>query len=508
MRGLAPGSRRLLLGGRSDRYTAPAATPSGRAPRAPIVTDAAADGMLQTLRVAVERGEARSLLAALEAALTNPARCARLLRGVRARASAMATRNASEVLLWHAKCTAALPAPEQRRRRVHAILRKLRRRHAAPMPNLGVEALPPSAEDVFSLQLTPSPGDDARLVSCASATIARWQPERFGLTGIVAPARARAAVRKWREGTGSGPTALPPRHVLRVCFWRTHAPTALASSGDCWVWWPGGRRVSPAEMCLFFGMEPACGLARALCDSRTVAPTTAVGLLGRAVASGVAASITRRLLDEGALRPPLSYASGCSGIDGFFAGVAQATGGRVTYLHAAEKRADARRVLSVAHGLADENIYMDACGAAASTARRVDLYVATPDCSLLSRRNHERCDAAVADGATRAWATLGFLANRRADVAVLENVAGADVVEALSALARALSGYTWRAQTLCARKDCGLLMARERHFLVGCRTRRRSARAAPYPRPHAALPQPARAPSRRGGMVGKKQTGR
>ena len=106
--------------------------------------------------------------------------------------------------------------------------------------------------------------------------------ECFGLTGIVAPARARAVVRKWREGTGSGPTALPPRHVLRVCFWRTHAPTALASSGDCWVWWPGGRRVSPAEMCLFFGMEPACGLARALCDSRTVAPTTAVGLLGRA----------------------------------------------------------------------------------------------------------------------------------------------------------------------------------------------------------------------------------
>ena len=59
------------------------------------------------------------------------------------------------------------------------------------------------------------------------------------------------------------------------------------------------------------------------------------------------------------------------------------------------------------------------------------------------------------------------MAGGRAEVAIVENVAGRDVEEALSAVVAALPLYEWRAKVVRARDDLGLPMARDRLFLVG-----------------------------------------
>ena len=345
------------------------------------------------------------------------------------------------------------------------LVRSLGRTRVPRLSVFGMPAVAPSTGTVFDMQL-PASSPPARPAPCCSV-IASWRPSRFGLTGILAPARAKSAVALWRAKSGASAKALPPESVLAPLFSLDSAPTALAQRNDVWVWWPGGRRVSTQEICGFFGVPRCSRLVSALSAPPTTSAAAAM-LLGKSVSSGVAEALSRRLIAVGALVPPVLYSSGCSGIDGFYPGLRAATGGRATYVHAAESADGARRVLAAAYGLRSGAIHKDVRSTAACTAERTQLRVDTPDCNKLSRRFHGRCDTSVAEGAVDAYATLGYLRRGRAEVAIIENVAERDSVEVFTeVVTKGLPGYKWSTAVVCPRRDCGGLMDRERLFLIG-----------------------------------------
>ena len=139
------------------------------------------------------------------------------------------------------------------------------------------------------------------------------------------------------------------------------------------------------------------------------------------------------------------------------AGVEQATGGQVTYVHAAEPRRECRAVLRRAYGLTTRSLHMDARSDAARTAPRTSVHFATPDCGKMSARNHHRSCSTTAEGVAEASENLGFLENGRSDIAIIENVAGRGVVEVRPAQPR----------PPCARLSA---RPRHRHSLLWCAT--------------------------------------
>jgi len=241
-------------------------------------------------------------------------------------------------------------------------------------------------------------------------------------------------------------------------------PTLTASRADQWWLVKRRRYMSVLEVARAFGLSDGNPLTAAL---RAVkCPATAVELAGRGIHSGVAHLLIQWIDAHAPLPANPTYASSCSGIDFFAAALHEARGGAFQYIHASECRPDARAVLRHAWGLDDAAVFPDARAPAAAGAPCVDLYVASPDCTHFSRRNHDKDAASLAAGAVAVASTLGFVLAGRARVVVVENVAEPDGVASIST-ALQQAPYTWHRQKLDALEHAGQPVSRERMFWVG-----------------------------------------
>ena len=479
---------RALLGGHGPRYKPAPPKDEKRARRAPSLTAPAADGLRRALEAMAAAGAAESWNQATRLLLLAPGNRRWALKLMERDCSAAARRNAAAVLEAHAQATqGAGPRTKLLVDRARVIERKLLRRARARLPRFELpprEA--PPVMGVRALKDAPCPAAPVVPKAAGAELVASWQPERFGLEGIVCLVRAKAIHARWSAGPQGRQGGLPPRPVMERIVRSDVAATHLANASDAYMWWPEGTPATVTEYLRFYGTPSESPLAVVLSDPDRISCRDAVAAVGRGVPSEAVCAIVEMLMKEGAVLPPTTWASSCSGIDMAYPGAVKATGGRLRYLHASERREPMRAVLKAAHGLCEAQIFRDATSEAAATAPKCGIYFNSADCSEMSSRFHGRSEASVASGAVAAGATLGFLALGRAEVAILENVAGRDVEEALSGVVAALPLYAWRARTVRARADLGLLMDRDRLFLVGLSAtaqRRVAARAKARSRP-------------------------
>jgi len=448
-------------------------------------------GVAAALLGALGRMQARAQFqspgAVLRAALESAA-IASKLRGLAAsRASPAAARQCAERLI--ALCAQAEGQDaDWRRRRVRTFINKLQRlagsigsriylRSALDEPRTGVHDAVERIWGERAGRRGPGPRLTARLEAAGFL--------REGVRGVVAPVRACKAVETWRRRRGAGASAQAPAGIMGHSTADDRLPAAVASRADHYLLLPELRYMHPDETAVVaFGARVWSPLNRALGrlgrEGAVVRPAVAMELLGRSMAAPVARLILEHAWREGWLRrpgygEPLRYASACSGIDMFAEALdaacegASAMARRPTwvYMHAAERRPEARAVLKAAWGLAEEDIFWDAAGADAAGAPRADLFMYSPDCGGFSRQNRGRGDDSVVAAARDAAEGAAFIRAGRALMVVIENVDERVGTEALAAVVSGLVGYTWYWVSLCAREHGGLVQARSRIFIVG-----------------------------------------
>ena len=469
-------ARRLgggIVGGYGPRRKAGDTTPTGRRRKAPALSLAAAAAIKGAL---LERGAragltsltaaARLVLADVEVAAAARAACARF-------GSKEAARLAGQWLAHFQEGAGELEAGEAKRRAA-LMVNVLGKNASAATGDIGLAPVAPSGAGFHELAAEARAGGaqhEQRLPSDKlSKRLRRAGFDAAGLRGVIVPVRACARVERWRRKQAR-PTGRPPAGLLADIVREHNLRAAVASRADQYFMLPEWRFAAPAEIAVgAFGVRVESPLLPAL---RRATAQQAGSIMGRALVATVARRIVEHIFHRGWLpvptaSAPLRYASACSGADLFAEGVAQACGADCwRYVHAAERRDDARRVLSAAWGLAEDDIFQDAGSAAAGAAAEVDLFAYTPECGQFSRRLHGRGPESVATGAMQVHDTAAFVRARRARVVAIENVAERDAVEAIDAVLARLGGYRWYSQRLDACLHGGVEQDRERHVWVG-----------------------------------------
>ena len=220
------------------------------------------------------------------------------------------------------------------------------------------------------------------------------------------------------------------------------------------------------------GLPDSNRLARTLGRPPKGSAREAVTWLGRAIHVGVARLLVKEMLARKWIEKGLKYGSAYSGIDTFAAALEEELGGEFEYAFASEAGAKQRGVLLNAwgeRGLRERRVREDAEGAGAVGEERVDLWVASPDCGVHSKRNHARDSEMQARSVEEIGASLRYVRAKRPNVVIVENVDEASIVGPLGAMLRRIEGYDWEDGALDASTDARQPVARRRHFWMGRR---------------------------------------
>ena len=291
---------------------------------------------------------------------------------------------------------------------------------------------------------------------------------------VICPERAA-----WKVAAAGRP--LLPKDRALMCVHTGKLPTAVASPADHFFLPVLGRYVRPVEMCAAFSV-PA-GLARVVLSSgRWLSARQACRCLGGAIHPGVAAVISRRLLQlspavEGLLSSEtgLRYASACSGVDMFAQGFGIAVGdGRWSYVMASERDPAVANALAQIYGrrgLGRAAVHKDACGReACEDGAPADLWVVSADCSPYSANNRFRSQERTNASLTELDRILDYARLHRPLAIVVENVDMPDAVCGITACLASLSAYSIFRQSLCPSQVAGAEMVRRRMFWIALRS--------------------------------------
>ena len=459
-------------GGRSERYLAPDATPTGRRPYPPRWSPPAAAATVSVLKELAGKAEDDWVPFFLEAA-QDSLRWKSLMAKLEKALTQIQFANASSILRDNRAAILELPKAE-RSQKARYVLRSCRRRAAdcPTLPSLGIPKAAAVTPASFLDLIATAPKLPVRATPSAERAegpleyVRRWDLGRVQHQGAVVFSRAGGRVREWLKRHDDASEAEIELSLANALVHKDILPTLTANKQDQ-PWLTGPQRyMSVHEVCRCMGLRDRSPITRALASMRY--PANAVQLLGKAVHAGVASLIVSMLEQEGLLPVYLTYASACSGIDTFAEALDVARpGGMFLYAHAAESDGAALDVLQRIWALPRARMYRDAADTA--DAPCVHLYMLTPDCHDFSKRRHGRDAEIVAQGAVEASYVSPFLAAGRATVAVVENVDERDGVGHLTTLVAAFPAYSWRSQRLAADEHAGFPTSRERRFWVGVR---------------------------------------
>ena len=268
---------------------------------------------------------------------------------------------------------------------------------------------------------------------------AAWPPH-----AVIVPERAASRLRAHRAK--AGPDTPLPDHLKSSLVHTGRLPTAVASAGDHFLMARTGEWASLAQMLGAFGVSPSSPASATMLSSRLMTERQWTECVGRAVAPDAAVAVMRRIEPSFAGRMPRApvYASACAGVD-FFAVAMDTLYDDWTYSAAWEIMPKLRKFLVKAYaprGLTAEHVYRDAgCVETARAAPGSDIYIVTPPCGDISKRNHHRTVESVS-GATSVYdAMLEFVHVHRPLVVVIENVDMPEFAHAALAALAALDGY-------------------------------------------------------------------
>ena len=169
---------------------------------------------------------------------------------------------------------------------------------------------------------------------------------------------------------------------------------------------------------------------------------------------------------------PITYASGCSGIDMFATALHHVTNGKWTYKFASEPDNNARDVLYSTYkhnGLDMKRIHGDVECKEAMNEDSVNLFVLTPPCGAFSSQNRKPQRKKQANELARIRMALRYVSLARPNVVVIENVTHPTVTTPISAEVARIEKYEWERRVICPSLHLGCPVKRPRMVWIGVR---------------------------------------
>ena len=365
-------------------------------------------------------------------------------------------------------------------RKAHAFLKPLYARRAA-RSEIQLLEVPPATSGPATFHAWIGPGiqgEKLRDFDKSQRTaegLDKWPLGWLNEVGVVCYERAAGRIRRERPGSDG----VPDGEFVKGLVKTKELATAVANPADHYVVIePGGamRYMRTSEVARAFMIPVNSALTSVLLGQRlaekgakALSAVQAVSCLGRCIHTGVARRIVHMLKSRGALPAEPTYGSAFSGIDTFAAAVEAEFDGKFEYVFASEKERRPRDALRCAwgrYGLTAETCFRDACGADATTAPTVDLWVCSPTCESYSKRNHDRQVEVQNLSLGKVWKSLQYVVNMRPRVVVMENVAEVGATGPMSGLISRLEGYAIYGGMLDPRSTAHAPIARERYFWV------------------------------------------
>ena len=474
----AAGAPRSLRGGRAKRYKARREAHGSVREYAPRWTDSTAAAVLYALKASKELANAESLEKHTISLLAHGQPMTRLGPIMKGRLTEAEKKEAGHVLAAH--CNKLKDRERSSYDIYKALMKTLYKRGAQAKPQALHRARIPVQYSTLDAMISRQPAQD-RLRSIGDnqrilGGVERWPMDRLQHRGIICYERALGRMTTEHKEWKGKPTV---RYMTSLVHTKP-LPTAIGSASDHYlVVSPGGgiRWASVQELARSMEVPEGGVLWHGLSCPRI--STIQMGeAIGRGVHTGVARSLLRPLVQDGTLRPGMTYGSAYTGIDTFAAAVDAEMGGNWRYEFASECKSslrDATVAIWGKRGLKSERCHGDAAGESAAGEARVDLWVATPECTRFSKKNHRREQGEQDDGIREMIAAMSYVERRLPTVVIVENVTEGTAVGPMMGVLRRVAkaaGYELAHDKVCPTEDGGL-QRRERAYWVLTRRQER-----------------------------------